>query len=53
MANNFSLPSFPKKSSLVRFLSNDKKNMENKINFSLLNKIGECSIDNLISINEL
>ena len=53
ITSNFSLPSFPKKSSLVRFLSNDKKNMENKINFSLLNKIGECSIDNLISINEL
>ena len=37
----------------VRFLSNDKKNKLNKINFSLLNGIGDCTIDNLLSENEL
>ena len=51
--SNFALPYTPKKSSLHKFLINDKKNQNGKINFTLLNGIGNCSIDNLFSINEL
>jgi 3-dehydroquinate synthase len=51
--SDFSLPCTPKKSSLHKFLINDKKNQNGKINFTLLNGIGNCSIDNLFSINEL
>ena len=51
--SNFILPQTPDKKELVRFLSNDKKNKLNKINFSLLNGIGDCTIDNLLSENEL
>ncbi|MDB4250824.1 3-dehydroquinate synthase [Flavobacteriales bacterium] len=51
--SNFSLPYTPKKSNLHKFLLNDKKNQNEKINFTLLSGIGNCSIDNLFSINEL
>jgi len=51
--SNFSLPYTPSKSDLLNFLRNDKKNKEEKINFSLLNTIGGCSIDNLFSEDEL
>lgn len=51
--SNFSLPYTPKKSDLQQYLFQDKKNKEGKINFSLLKEIGDCSIDNLLSINEL
>ncbi|MBT3612185.1 MAG: 3-dehydroquinate synthase [Flavobacteriales bacterium] len=51
--SNFTLAHTPKKSNLLPFLMNDKKNVQGKINFSLLNEIGDCSIDNLFSINEL
>jgi len=51
--SNFSLPYTPKKSHLHKFLLNDKKNQNEKINFTLLSGIGNCSIDNLFSINEL
>ena len=51
--SNFALPYTPKKSSLHKFLINDKKNQNGKINFTLLSGIGNCSIDNLFSINEL
>ena len=51
--SNFSLPFTPKKSDLLPFLMNDKKNKVGKINFSLLTKIGTCSVDNLFSANEL
>ena len=37
--SNFSLPFFPKKSDLLPFLINDKKNKLGKISFSLLNQI--------------
>ena len=50
---NFSLPFTPKKSDLLPFLMNDKKNKVGKINFSLLTKIGTCNIDNLFSADEL
>ena len=42
--SNFSLPFFPKKSDLLPFLINDKKNKLGKISFSLLNKIGDCML---------
>ena len=32
---------------------NDKKNQNGKINFTLLNGIGDCSFDNLFSLDEL
>jgi 3-dehydroquinate synthase len=51
--SNFALPYTPKKSYLHKFLLNDKKNQEGKINFSLLKGIGNCTIDNLFSEDEL
>ena len=51
--SNFSLPYTPKKSNLHKFLINDKKNQNGKINFTLLNGIGNGSLDNLFSLNEL
>ena len=51
--SNFSLPYTPSKSNLLNFLRNDKKNFEEKINFSLLNTIGDCTINNLFSEDEL
>ena len=51
--SNFSLPYTPKKSNLHQYLINDKKNKEGKINFSLLKKIGDCSTDNLLKLDEL
>ena len=51
--SNFGLPYTPAKTELLTFLKNDKKNKEKKINFSLLNGIGNCKIDNLLTENEL
>ena len=51
--SNFSLPYTPSKSDLLNFLRNDKKNKEEEINFSLLNTIGNCTINNLFSEDEL
>tara|TARA_B100000780_G_scaffold59632_1_gene38161 strand:+ start:17 stop:1006 length:990 start_codon:yes stop_codon:yes gene_type:complete len=51
--SNFALPYTPKKSNLHKFLINDKKNQDGKINFTLLNRIGNCSFDNLFSLYEL
>jgi len=51
--SNFALPYTPKKSNLHKFLTNDKKNQDGKINFTLLNGIGNCSFDNLFSLDEL
>jgi len=51
--SNFGLPYTPPKSDLLNFLRNDKKNKEEKINFSLLNIIGDCTINNLFLEDEL
>ncbi len=51
--SNFALPHCPPKSEIAKYLTNDKKNQSGKINFSLLSKIGNCSVDNLFSIDEL
>ena len=51
--SNFSLPYTPSKSNLLNFLRNDKKNFEEKINFSLLEGIGGCTVNNLFSEDEL
>ena len=51
--SNFSLPKVPKKEQFNKFLLNDKKNIDGEINFSLLNGIGNCTIDNLFSSDEL
>ena len=51
--SNFGLPYTPPKSDLLDFLRNDKKNFDEKINFSLLNTIGDCTINNLFSEDEL
>ena len=51
--SNFNLPYTPQKKELIKFLKNDKKNQEKKINFSLLNRIGNCTIDNLLTEDEL
>ena len=51
--SNFALPHCPSKSEIAKYLTNDKKIQSKKINFSLLSTIGDCSINNLFSINEL
>ncbi|MEC7646720.1 MAG: 3-dehydroquinate synthase [Bacteroidota bacterium] len=51
--SNFKLPYTPPKLEILKFLKNDKKNKNKKINFSLLNGLGNCTIDNLINENEL
>jgi 3-dehydroquinate synthase len=51
--SSFSLPHCPNKSDLIKYLKNDKKNSVGKISFSLLKKIGNCTIDNLFSEDEL
>ena len=51
--SNFSLPDIPSKNKLMKFLLNDKKNKKAKINFTLLNGIGSCTIDNLFAEDEL
>ncbi len=51
--SNFQLPHFPSKSELLSFMINDKKNLNKKINFSLLTEIGNCTINNLFSEDEL
>ena len=51
--SNFILPYTPEKKELINFLKNDKKNKNKKISFSLLNGIGICSVDNLLSEDEL
>ncbi len=51
--SNFALPYTPKKTYLHKFLINDKKNQDGKINFTLLSEIGNCSFDNLFSLDEL
>lgn len=51
--SNFKLPYTPNKNELLKFLENDKKNQSKKINFSLLEGIGDCTIDNLFTQDEL
>ncbi|MEC7864070.1 MAG: 3-dehydroquinate synthase [Bacteroidota bacterium] len=51
--SNFGLPYTPNKIELLNFLRNDKKNKDEKINFSLLKGIGDCTIDNLLTEDEL
>ena len=51
--SNFALPHNPAKNQLIAFMQNDKKNKDGKINFSLLKGIGNCSIDNFFSQDEL
>ena len=51
--SNFNLPRKPSKKQVLIFLKNDKKNNNGKVNFSLLNGIGNCTTDNLFSENEL
>ncbi len=51
--SNFGLPYTPSKMELLKYLKNDKKNKAEKINFSLLNGIGNCTIDNLLTEDEL
>ena len=51
--SNFKLPYTPAKLEILKFLKNDKKNKNKKINFSLLHGIGNCTIDNLFNENEL
>ena len=51
--SNFELPFLPKRKELIKYLIQDKKNKDDKINFSLLDKIGSCCINVLIDKNEL
>ena len=51
--SNFRLPHNPTKNQLLKFMRNDKKNLDEKINFTLLDGIGNCSLDNLFSEDEL
>ena len=50
---NFKLPYMPSKKELLLFLKFDKKNKNGKVNFSLLNGIGDCTVDNLYYIDEI
>lgn len=50
---NFNIPETPPINDLEEWLVHDKKNKDEKINFSLLSKIGECSINNYKSLDEL
>ena len=50
---NFQLPDLPKKNKLFSFMQKDKKNVHEQVNLSLLNGIGNCTVDNLFKINEL
>ena len=51
--SNFQLPHFPPRLELLTFMRNDKKNLDGKINFSLLKGIGNCTINNFFSDDEL
>jgi len=51
--SNFDLSSQPSKKELLKYLIKDKKNISEKINFSLLKNIGESSFNNLLSKDEL
>ena len=51
--SNFTLPHNPAKNQLIEFMKKDKKNSDEKINFTLLDGIGSCSINNLFSEDEL
>ena len=53
ITKNIPLPEQPSKNNLLHFMKYDKKNINNKINFSLLDGIGKCTIDNLFEANEL
>tara|TARA_B100001029_G_C14775759_1_gene293748 strand:- start:30 stop:617 length:588 start_codon:yes stop_codon:yes gene_type:complete len=50
---HLNIPNNPKISELKKWLINDKKNISDKINFTLLKNIGESSINNYKSWNEL
>ena len=49
----YCLPKTPSLNKLKKFLVYDKKNKKNKLNFSLLNGIGNCTYDNFFEINYL
>jgi len=51
--SNFTLPYNPAKNQLIDFMRNDKKNSDEKINFTLLDGIGSCTINNFFSEDEL
>ena len=51
--SNFDLPHLPKKKDLIIYIKHDKKNKKDKINFSLLDGIGRCSINNLFLDNDI
>jgi len=51
--SNFTLPYNPAKNQLIDFMRNDKKNSDEKINFTLLDGIGNCTINNFFSEDEL
>lgn len=53
LKNQIGLFANPNKIELLNFLRNDKKNKDEKINFSLLKGIGDCTIDNLLTEDEL
>ena len=49
----FTINEIPSVNNLKEWLVHDKKNKDGKINFSLLNTIGECSINNYKYLDEL
>jgi len=51
--SNFNLPPQPSKKALIKYLIKDKKNISEKINFSLLKSIGDCSYNNFLTKDEL
>ena len=51
--NFFKIPELPSKDKIIDLMVGDKKNKDGKISFSLLNGIGNCTIDNLFIPDEL
>ena len=51
--SNFDLPYLPEKKDLIIYIKHDKKNKKDKINFSLLDGIGRCSINNFFLDNDI
>jgi 3-dehydroquinate synthase len=49
----FKLPSLPPKEALIDWMKHDKKNANDKVLCSLLDRIGSCSINHQLNLDEL
>lgn len=53
ITSTFKLPVLSDKNVLIKWMLNDKKNSKGRINFSLLNQIGQCKINQEWNADEL